>query len=962
MSPRSARISAVVLALVMAGTLKAQDPEADGLVVRPPPPAFDRLESDENHDGVPDGWYNLRDGRFVNEGGPDGPRFIRFECDRPGRPARISRAFGVNGRDHEAVILGLWVRIDQIQNGERLGEEPGLLIDFIGKEVRHVGRGALGPWTPKTFQAYSGWTRVSKRVPVPEATLEAIISVGLIGATGVMDVDGFTFELIPRQPAASTNLVRNGDFERGDPAPEAWILDHGARRGHDAGESGSHLEFGRDGARALTGLGQPVDRLSALEVTLRARAQGLRGGGGAAASFFFLDDNGRILPGLSRGVPAFRWAGSFGWREDRQVLTVPPGAVRAVFQIEKSDGIGNLRIDDVVVSASPKAEAGAWFPYQVEDNQEGWRPYHPSTHVTPGSALDFSFLLDGPAGKHGPVTVKDGRFHFGEGGPRARFLGVQLLPPSAFLEPEKADELADRLARSGVNLVRFGDLDTPIGPDRSLFDDTREDTKAFDPLALARLDHLVAALESRGIYVAMELQGARRFRAGDGVAMPGALPAGGGPAALFDPTLSRLAAESARAFLSRKNAETGKSLNEDPGVAWVTLAGETSLFDMIENPFALPGDYAKAYRALSAKSASGTGRRFWQSVESSHWKGLAESLRKEGLKAPIAGVSHWRREPEFSEAQATAGLDLIDDRIYWLPPSLLNPEKRSSLWSDEGGLIAEASRKRKTDRPYVVGQWCDFTQGTWASVFDGAEQLLAARTAVAEDWDAIVRRGLFLFPDPWGGGAPGTVGGEDIYQLPAVANAAPHVFGLWPHCASILLRGVDSPETKGGNGRTSPKSHGHAVGGWEPERGRLIVQNPYTEGVAGWPGKESVSLEHLTIDLEDTYGVVVASSASVEPLATTNRLLLTILGKVEPSGFRWTDAWKRETADPGRPPLLHEPIDATVVWKGKTGVKAFALDNNGERLLPLKVESSSGGSKVRIKGIGPSIHWELVVE
>ena len=34
-----------------------------------------------------------------------------------------------------------------------------------------------------------------------------------------------------------------------------------------------------------------------------------------------------------------------------------------------------------------------------------------------------------------------------------------------------ADQLADRLARSGVNLVRLGDLDSAYGPDRSLFDD-----------------------------------------------------------------------------------------------------------------------------------------------------------------------------------------------------------------------------------------------------------------------------------------------------------------------------------------------------------------------------------------------------------------------------------------------------------------------------------------------------------
>src|SRR5439155_22045914 len=103
-----------------------------------------------------------------------------------------------------------------------------------------------------------------------------------------------------------------------------------------------------------------------------------------------------------------------------------------------------------------------------------------------------------PAGQSGFVTVKDSRLAFSRAG-RARFLGVSLLPPTAFVERERADALADRLARSGINLVRLGDLDTALGPGRSLLDDTRDDTQAFDPEALAQLDHLVAALKARGL-------------------------------------------------------------------------------------------------------------------------------------------------------------------------------------------------------------------------------------------------------------------------------------------------------------------------------------------------------------------------------------------------------------------------------------------------------------------------------
>lgn len=955
-------LATTVVGSLHLGTARAAEPE----VARPAPPALDELEKDANNDGVPDGWYNLRDARIVAEGGVAGPHFVRFECNKPGLPARLSRAFGVDGRKHEAIVLGIWVRLDQIQAGERMGEEPGMLIDFLGDQLRQTSRGTLGPWTSRSFGSYPGWTRVVKRIAIPPATRDAIMSVGLLGATGVLDVDGLTTELVPVGGTPTTNLARNGDFELGDPEPSGWVGENGARRVFPGFRSTSALELAKSSARSMSGLAVPVEGFTGLSARVMVRGQGLRGSGGAAASVFFLDDDGRILPGLESGVRMFAWSGSFDWREDQGTVPIPRGTVRAVFQFEKSDAIGSIRLDDLVVTSSPDPATGSWKPDHVDDETDGWRAVAPSTMIEARSALDFSFLLDGPAGKSGAVVARDGRLHFGKGG-RARFFGVQLLPPTAFLDRERADALADRLARSGVNLVRLGDLDTPIGPDRSLFDDTRDDTREFDPIALAKLDHLIAALKARGIYVALELQGARRFRADDDVKTPGALPPGGGPAAVFDEAIKKRIAESARALLAHVNPETGLALKDDPLLAWVTLAGEISLFDLIDHPGALPTDYAAALRGLSAKATGTTGRRFWQTLESAHWKELADVLRKDGLKAPVAGVSHWRREHEFAEAQVAAGLDLVDDRIFWTNPSWISPRWRSMLWSLDGGLVLEASKKRRPEKPYVLGQWCDYTQGVWASPYEAAEQLLAARIASVEDWDGLVRRGLFIHPEAWGASAPGTGGGEDIYQLPEVANAAPHVFALWPHAASLMLRGHATEKERAKAEplhRPTPgaRPRKHNIPGWEPERGRLVLDTRYTQGVAGWPAGDSVTLEHLAFELESPYGVLVASSAGPEPISLAKRLLVTAVARVDPTGFRWVDPWKRETGDAGRPPLLQEPVIGRVVWKGKTGVKAFALDNNGARLGSAKTRKTADGTELVIEGITPALHWELVVE
>ena len=94
------------------------------LVERTGPPELDDMETDANKDGIPDGWYNARDVSWIADDGAVGPHFLRFRATEPGRPARLSRAFGIDGRKTEAIILGVWVRQNDIQLGERTGSEP----------------------------------------------------------------------------------------------------------------------------------------------------------------------------------------------------------------------------------------------------------------------------------------------------------------------------------------------------------------------------------------------------------------------------------------------------------------------------------------------------------------------------------------------------------------------------------------------------------------------------------------------------------------------------------------------------------------------------------------------------------------------------------------------------------------------------------------------------------------------
>ncbi len=94
---------------------------------------------------------------------------------------------------------------------------------------------------------------------------------------------------------------------------------------------------------------------------------------------------------------------------------------------------------------------------------------------------------------------------------------------------------------------------------------------------------------------------------------------------MIDPTIGKLAQAAARALLDHVNPETGLALREDPALAWVTLAGEISLFDQIDRPDSLPPAYARVLRERAARAPGGpTGRRLWEWAESEHSREMAE--------------------------------------------------------------------------------------------------------------------------------------------------------------------------------------------------------------------------------------------------------------------------------------------------------------------------------------------------
>ncbi len=135
-----------------------------------------------------------------------------------------------------------------------------------------------------------------------------------------------------------------------------------------------------------------------------------------------------------------------------------------------------------------------------------------------------------------------------------------------------------------------------------------------------------------------------------------------------------------------------------------------------------------------------------------------------------------------------------------------------------------------------------------------------------------------------------------------------------------------------------------------PRRGRLVVDTPHTAALAGWSGGEPARAEAITIEVDNDYGVIAASAPGKEPIAASRRLLVTAVARVEPTGYAWVDESRRDVADPGRPPLLREPVKGSVEWRRAGSIKAYALDAEGNRAGEASLVKTADGARLAIDG------------
>ncbi|MFP3903443.1 MAG: hypothetical protein ACLFWB_04285, partial [Armatimonadota bacterium] len=204
---------------------------------------------------------------------------------------------------------------------------------------------------------------------------------------------------------------------------------------------------------------------------------------------------------------------------------------------------------------------------------DGWFPFYVAD-IGAGTAVDCSSLNDSVAGAEGFVTASDGHFVDGSG-ERIRFLGTNLTFGDAFPDPEMTPKIAERMARLGINCVRFHHMDHHHAP-RGIWDPDYDDRRHIDADQLDRLDRIIYELKQRGIYTNLNLHVSRKFTAAEGFENAGQLPKYDKGIDNIEPRMIELQKEYARDLLTHVNPYTNTAYVNEPCVAMVELNNENS--------------------------------------------------------------------------------------------------------------------------------------------------------------------------------------------------------------------------------------------------------------------------------------------------------------------------------------------------------------------------------------------------
>jgi len=133
------------------------------------------------------------------------------------------------------------------------------------------------------------------------------------------------------------------------------------------------------------------------------------------------------------------------------------------------------------------------------------------------------------------------------------------------------------------------------------------------------------------------------------------------------------------------------------------------------------------------------------------------------------------------------------------------------------------------------------------------------------------------------------------------------------------------------------------------------VETPWTQGLIGFAGGARHDLPAVQIDVVTAFVSLLFTPLDDRPLAESEHVLITALARDR----QWNTTYsadRRQLLQVGGPPLLLEPVQATITFPGAAILSAVAVDVHG---VPTATEVARTGNTITIDGTYQSYYYEV---
>jgi hypothetical protein len=371
-------------------------------------------------------------------------------------------------------------------------------------------------------------------------------------------------------------------------------------------------------------------------------------------------------------------------------------------------------------------------------SDDNWHPFVHSYDVESGSILDFSYLLDPPAGKYGMVKVRNGHFEFDKRpGKRIKFYGNHVGLEG--ITKDECGKLAERFAKMGYNSARIHVYD------QDLQSKTKPSFK-LDRNQLDILDYLFYCFKQKGIYLTIDLYVAR-------VVFNGEIPEVGHDihheykflVHLLDSAYENWK-EYARNLLLHVNPYTGLQWKDDPALYGIGLINEDTPYHQMDMFPEVKKLYYEKYKKwmLGRCDIIPDEKMLFHTFITEQY---LDSTRKMMSYLREIGVGQILTDVNFMNHQYLSllreKLDYVDNHWYYdLPLSIeaKNPYAPLRVHNrmneqDYADLPRTAMPTRMIGKPFTLSEW----NQSWPNPFRASSGSILAAYASLQDWDGVNR-------------------------------------------------------------------------------------------------------------------------------------------------------------------------------------------------------------------------------